>query len=101
MNKKTNKELALAILQRLNNLEAKYYAMEDILSHCLDRKTHQYILWRPMIAPTVLALRADETFRERVFARFANCEQQVRAQPSHCPDGLALLASILKSPLGS
>jgi hypothetical protein len=101
MSEETNKDLVLAILQRLSDLEARYYAMAEILNHCVDTQTQRYILWRPMIAPTILGLRADEIFQKKVFAKFANCELQVRAQPSHCPDGLALLASVLNSPLGS
>lgn len=85
----TQKELALALFHRLIDLEIEQLAMSGLLDSRILPES-QLEPWRPKLR----RIRAEQTFRDIVCAKYEHIEQLLLASTDECPDALSLLESI-------
>jgi len=93
--KKTNRALALELLDRLVAFEIEREAMVQLLNWCLDTDTGKPLDWAPKVEKNC----KDDSIQDSVRSRYAAIKQQMQGATSDCPDALSLLASISVNPV--
>jgi hypothetical protein len=92
MDKQTNKELALILLQRLIDLEVEINVMADLLNRCWDTEKGQGLNWRSFVEKA----RENSEITDAIVSKYAQVKEQMQASTSECPDALSLLESAAK-----
>ena len=88
---KSSRELAVALLHNLVDLEIERLAMANLLDFARHPETNQPLIWRPMVQPN-----RDEILRGIVYAKYAEIERELLESTSDCPDALSHLESVSK-----
>jgi hypothetical protein len=88
---KTNRELALDLLQRLIALETERNSMAWILQFARDPQTQQPLDWRALVRKD---FSEGETTQDSVLERYAQLRESLIATQSDCPNALPLLLSV-------
>jgi hypothetical protein len=88
---KTNRELAIDLLNRLIDLECERNAMAAILKTVTVGPDHRPIDWKSDVQSLC---NVNRTIRDAIDHRYAEIKESLRSSSPDCPDALSLLLRV-------